>query len=98
MKHIPVLPCDWPGPVAASLTALWDAVDAADHEMSKAIRDNSPPRPELKRLREEFKTARHQLVGLLLETLAPQPDDLDRGTAEEEDMTAGAGHATGPAT
>jgi hypothetical protein len=77
--------CDLPGPVVASLTALWDAVDAADAEVCKAVREESPTGRGLKRLQEEFRGARYELVGFLLDTLAPE--------SEEEGMTASAEQA-----
>jgi hypothetical protein len=86
-----VTPCDWPGPVVSSLTALWDAMDDADTEVCKAVRDNGPAGQDLKRLQEEFNTARYQLYGFLLDTLAPELDEPDCGTPAEEAITASAG-------
>jgi hypothetical protein len=83
---------DWPVPVVESLTALWDALDAADMEVSRAVREMSPADEALKQLEEDFEAARHQLAGVLLDALAPESADVDSGT-EEEAMMASAGQA-----
>jgi hypothetical protein len=50
---------DWPVSVVGSLTALWAALDAADMEVSKAVREMSPADLALKQLEEDFEAARH---------------------------------------
>ena len=82
---------NWPGPVVESLTAVWDALDAADIEVSKAVREKSPAYQALKQLEEEFDAARYQLAGFLLDTLAPESADVDSGT-EEAIMPGSAGY------
>jgi hypothetical protein len=128
MTQIIVKNNGWPRPVVASLTAVWDAVDAAGAELRNAVREEIPgardlQRPvrslavlsdavdaaevalrkavwekipcaqDVKRLQKESHDTSYDLLGFLLDTLAPEPVDDDQGTAEEE--TA---RVTAPAT
>lgn len=87
--------CDLPKPVVASLTAMWDALNIVEAEISKAAQENSPAGPGLQWLQDEFKAARYDLVGFLLDTLAPHTDDLVCGTAEQA-TEASPGHMAIP--
>jgi hypothetical protein len=82
---------NWPVPVVESLTALWDALDAADMEVSNAVREKGPADQALKQLEEDFDAARYQIAGVLLDALAPEPADVDSDAEEEEAMMASAG-------
>jgi hypothetical protein len=98
MAQTPVKPGDWPGQVVVSLTALWDAMDIAQIEIYKATQEEDPTSQDLERLQEEFTNVRYQLTGFLLNTLAPEKNDVDSGTAEREATTTDAEQSDCPAT
>lgn len=98
MAQTPVKPDDWPGQIVVSLTALWDALDTAQIEIYKAAHEEDPASQDLERLEEEFTNVRYQLTRFLLDTLAPEKNDADSGTAEGEATTTDAEQRDCPAT
>ncbi len=67
-------PPDWVTAVEKALVVLWDAVDAADLAIIKALRDQEPVNGDLERFSAEFGAAKNKLIGVLLDALSPDEE------------------------
>jgi hypothetical protein len=65
--------------VADELVALWDAVEAANLALFKALREHDPPDEDLERFSSNFGDAQYELIGLLLDAIAPETADTTVG-------------------
>ena len=74
--------CEWAKPVGEALATLWDAVDKAEIAILRSLRAQNPGSKDLKYFSAEFSSASDELLGVLLDTVVPEPGESDEPVSE----------------